>query len=84
MRLDGHYDPRADIAWLRFEDYDPQSAVDEESEGRLYTLLRDRLPGVTLVSVGHRSTLRAFHRRTLVVTPSNGGPATVAEAPSPA
>jgi uncharacterized protein YuzE len=31
MRLDGHYDPRADVAWLRFEDYDPQSAIDEES-----------------------------------------------------
>jgi len=68
--------------WLFLDE--ATSAVDEESEGRLYTLLRDRLPGVTLVSVGHRSTLRAFHRRTLVVTPSNGGPATVAEAPSPA
>ena len=32
MRLDGHYDPRADVAWLRFEDYDPQSAIDEESD----------------------------------------------------
>jgi putative ATP-binding cassette transporter len=64
--------------WLFLDE--ATSAVDEESEVRLYALLRDRLPGVTLVSVGHRRTLRAFHARTLAVTPSDGGPATVAEA----
>lgn len=30
MRIDGHYDRDADIAWLRFEAYDPKSAVAEE------------------------------------------------------
>jgi putative ATP-binding cassette transporter len=45
------------------------SAVDESAEERLYALLRARLPGVTLVSVGHRSTLRPFHTRRLEVVP---------------
>jgi putative ATP-binding cassette transporter len=63
--------------WLFLDE--ATSAVDEESETLLYTLVRERLPATTVVSVGHRSTLRAFHDRTLVVTPSNGGPATVAE-----
>lgn len=32
MKIDGHYDERADIAWLRFEDYDPKTVVAEEVE----------------------------------------------------
>jgi putative ATP-binding cassette transporter len=63
--------------WLFLDE--ATSALDEESEVRLYTLLRDRLPGVTLVSVGHRSTLRPFHARSLVVTPGDNGAATVEE-----
>ncbi|HSE04089.1 MAG TPA: ABC transporter ATP-binding protein/permease [Methylomirabilota bacterium] len=63
--------------WLFLDE--ATSAVDEESETRLYALLRDRLPGATVVSVGHRSTLRPFHARSLVVTPAPGGAATVAE-----
>jgi uncharacterized protein YuzE len=31
MKIDGHYDPDADIAWLRFEGYDPQTVVGEET-----------------------------------------------------
>jgi uncharacterized protein YuzE len=30
MKIDGHYDERADIAWLRFEDYDPTTVIAEE------------------------------------------------------
>jgi uncharacterized protein YuzE len=30
MKIDGHYDPEADIAWLRFEGYDPTTVVAEE------------------------------------------------------
>jgi len=65
-------------AWLFLDE--ATSALDEESEVRLYTLLRARLPGVTVVSVGHRSTLRPFHARSLVVTPHGAGAATVEEA----
>ncbi len=31
MRLDGHYDPDADIAWVRSEHYDGLRAVVEET-----------------------------------------------------
>jgi putative ATP-binding cassette transporter len=66
--------------WLFLDE--ATSALDEESEVRLYRLLRDRLPTLTLVSVGHRSTLRPFHARSLVLTPGTGGGATVVEAAS--
>jgi putative ATP-binding cassette transporter len=64
--------------WLFLDE--ATSALDEETEARLYALLRERLPGTTVVSVGHRSTLRAFHARRLVVTPNGTGVATVTEA----
>ena len=32
MRIEGHYDPDADIAWLRFEGYEPTRVVAEEVE----------------------------------------------------
>jgi len=67
-------------AWLFLDE--ATSALDEETEARLYALLRERLPGTTIVSVGHRSTLRAFHARRLVVTPDGQGPGRVAEEPS--
>jgi len=53
--------------WLFLDE--ATSAVDESAEERLYALLRARLPGVTLVSVGHRSSLRPFHTRRLEVVP---------------
>jgi uncharacterized protein YuzE len=31
MKIDGHYDRDADIAWLRFEGYDPETVVGEET-----------------------------------------------------
>ncbi len=30
VRIDGHYDERADIAWLRFESYDAATVIAEE------------------------------------------------------
>jgi uncharacterized protein YuzE len=30
MKIDGHYDRDADIAWLRFEGYDPDRVRSEE------------------------------------------------------
>ena len=41
------------------------ASLDEQSEAALYRLLRERLPNLTLVSIGHRSTLAAFHQRRL-------------------
>jgi putative ATP-binding cassette transporter len=52
------------------------SALDEPNEEHLYNLVRES--GATYVSVGHRSTLRAFHDRVLVLEP--GGQWTVGSA----
>jgi putative ATP-binding cassette transporter len=43
------------------------ASLDEPSEAALYRLLRERLPGTTIVSIGHRSTLSAFHHRHLAL-----------------
>ena len=39
------------------------SAMDEEDEATLYQALIDQLPGLSIVSVGHRSSLKRFHPR---------------------
>jgi len=49
--------------WLYLDE--ATSAMDEEDEAALYQALIDELPGVTLLSVGHRSSLKRFHRRHL-------------------
>lgn len=38
MRIDGHYDAEADIAWVRFEGYDPGTVVAEETDAGLREL----------------------------------------------
>ena len=43
------------------------ASLDEPSEAALYRLLAERLPSTTLISIGHRSTLEAFHTRKLVL-----------------
>ena len=43
------------------------SALDEGMEHALYTLVRQRLPHASVVSVGHRSSLGALHQRELVL-----------------
>lgn len=48
MRIDGHYDPHADIAWLRFEGYAPATVVAEETDFGLRELDAD---GRTLVGL---------------------------------
>ena len=44
------------------------SALDEPREQEMYDLLRTRLPGLSIVSVGHRSTLFAQHDEELHLT----------------
>jgi vitamin B12/bleomycin/antimicrobial peptide transport system ATP-binding/permease protein len=48
------------------------ASLDEPAEAMLYRLLQERLKGATIVSIGHRSTLGAFHRRRVEVAPSDG------------
>jgi len=49
--------------WLLLDE--STSALDEKLEAALYAMLAKRLPSTTVVSIGHRSTLAAFHRRRL-------------------
>ncbi len=49
------------------------ASLDEAAEASLYRLLRHRLPAATVVSIGHRSTLAAFHDRRLALTPEGEG-----------
>jgi putative ATP-binding cassette transporter len=43
------------------------ASLDETSEAALYKLLQEKLPATTIVSIGHRSTLEAFHQRNIVL-----------------
>jgi len=45
------------------------ASLDEPAEAKLYRLLQERLPRATIVSIGHRSTLVAFHDRHLALLP---------------
>jgi putative ATP-binding cassette transporter len=59
-------------ALLQAPDYlfldEATASLDEAAEAMLYRLLQERLKGTTIVSIGHRSTLGAFHRRRIEVT----------------
>jgi putative ATP-binding cassette transporter len=43
------------------------ASLDEPAEAALYRLLQQKLPATAVVSIGHRSTLEAFHRRNVVL-----------------
>jgi len=47
------------------------ASLDEPSEAALYRLLEQRLATATIVSIGHRSTLAAFHQRRLAFNREN-------------
>jgi putative ATP-binding cassette transporter len=47
------------------------ASLDEPSEAALYSLLEDKLPDTTIVSIGHRSTLDAFHQRNISMVRDN-------------
>jgi putative ATP-binding cassette transporter len=49
--------------WLFLDE--ATAALPEDAQDALYRLLRDKLPGTTLVSIGHRETLARHHARRL-------------------
>ncbi|MGH8688766.1 MAG: ABC transporter ATP-binding protein/permease [Burkholderiales bacterium] len=49
--------------WLFMDE--ATAALPEDAKARLYRLLAERLPRTTVVSIGHRSSLAAFHARQL-------------------
>jgi putative ATP-binding cassette transporter len=52
-----------DPDWLLLDE--ATASLDEPAERMVYTLMRARLPRTTIVSVGHRSTLKALHSRSI-------------------
>jgi vitamin B12/bleomycin/antimicrobial peptide transport system ATP-binding/permease protein len=48
------------------------ASLDEAAEASLYRLLHERLKGTSIISIGHRSTLGAFHRRRFELAPHDG------------
>jgi putative ATP-binding cassette transporter len=57
--------------WLFLDE--ATAALDEPTEAEIYGVLKERLPEATLVSIGHRSTLAAFHDRRLEMRPIGDG-----------
>jgi putative ATP-binding cassette transporter len=53
--------------WLFLDE--ATAAVDEDTERHLYVLLRDRLPGITIVSIAHRPAVAAYHDKRLRIDP---------------
>jgi len=49
--------------WLFMDE--PTAALPDDAQAMLYKLLKEKLPATTLVSIGHREGLAAFHQRSL-------------------
>lgn len=53
--------------WLFLDE--ASSALDETAERDMHALLKREIPGLTLVSIGHRSSLEAMHDRKVQLVP---------------
>jgi putative ATP-binding cassette transporter len=58
-------------AWLFLDE--ATSSLDEAAEKSMYTLLKEKLPETTLISIGHRATLQGMHTRTLELKDDGSG-----------
>ncbi len=63
--------------WLFLDE--ATSALDEALEQRIYELLREHLPGTTVVSIAHRSSVAKFHGRRLALMGDESNTLTLAE-----
>jgi putative ATP-binding cassette transporter len=57
--------------WLFMDE--PTAALPDDAQAVLYKLLKEKLPGTTLVSIGHREGLAEFHTRRLAWGKFNSG-----------
>jgi putative ATP-binding cassette transporter len=57
------------------------SALHVSAQSQLMQLLGGRLPGLTLISIGHRPELEAFHERKLIMERAPAGARIVADEP---
>ena len=44
---------------------EPTAALPDDAQAALYALLKEKLPAATVISIGHRDGLAAFHARRL-------------------
>ncbi|MGH8694047.1 MAG: ABC transporter ATP-binding protein/permease [Burkholderiales bacterium] len=58
-------------AWLFLDE--ATSALDGAAEEKLYRLLKERLAGTTIISIGHRPALLGFHSRRLELREDGNG-----------
>jgi putative ATP-binding cassette transporter len=58
-------------AWLFLDE--ATSSLDEDAEQHLYRLLKEKLPQTTIVSIGHRPSLLAFHAHSLELKEAGHG-----------
>ena len=78
LRLSGGEQQRLAIAralvvkpdWLFLDE--ATASLDPETEGRMYAVLKRRLPGTTIVSIAHNPGVAAFHKRQLVLDGAAG------------
>jgi putative ATP-binding cassette transporter len=56
--------------WLFLDE--ATAALDEPLEDAIYAVLGEKLPATTIVSIGHRSTLKAMHERIIEMKPLSG------------
>ena len=83
MRLSGGEQQRVAIArallakpdWIFLDE--ATSNLDPEAETELYRMLRERLPGTTLISIAHSASVAAFHEQRLVFRREEGKPGTL-------
>jgi putative ATP-binding cassette transporter len=68
--------------WLFLDE--ATSALDEPLEDAVYAAIGDRLPGTSVVSIGHRSSLIDNHQRRIEMRPAGDGSFIIAEYPIPA
>ena len=79
QRLSGGEQQRLAIArailakpdWLLLDE--ATAAMDEALERKIYETMAERLPGTTIVSIAHRSTLADHHRRVVTLKKTPGG-----------
>ena len=66
--------------WLFLDE--ATSATDEEEAAALYRTVADALPAATVISIGHRGSLEAFHCRVIAVNRA-ARPGRLINAPGP-
>ncbi len=68
--------------WLFLDE--ATASLDESTEAAVYDVLKQRLPATTIVSIGHRPSLRQWHDRRLELRRAPGEVGRLVEAAAPA